>query len=47
MHVVPFDERVTPAGHADRIFTQLSESLEQAPPRPVQVHVMPVETPSL
>jgi 6-phosphogluconolactonase len=38
------DERVAPAGHADRNLTHLQESLlRQAPLRPEQVHAMPVE----
>src|SRR5215813_1404363 len=44
VHVVQVDERVAPAGHPDRNFTQLRESLlENAPLRPGQIHAMPVE----
>ena len=44
MHVVQVDERVAPAGHADRNLTHLCESLlEQAPLRPEQIYAMPVE----
>jgi 6-phosphogluconolactonase len=48
IHVVQVDERVAPAGHPDRNFTHLRESLlENAPLRPEQVHPMPVEEPDL
>src|SRR5215467_13175044 len=44
VHVVQVDERVAPAGHADRNLTHLRESLlEHAPLRPEQIHAMPVE----
>ena len=44
MHVVQVDERVAPAGHADRNLTHLCESLlEQAPLRPEQIYALPVE----
>jgi 6-phosphogluconolactonase len=44
VHLVQVDERVAPAGHADRNLTHLCESLlEQAPLRPEQIHAMPVE----
>jgi 6-phosphogluconolactonase len=44
VHVVQVDERVAPAGHPDRNFTHLRESLlENAPLRPGQIHAMPVE----
>jgi 6-phosphogluconolactonase len=44
VHVVQVDERVAPAGHADRNLTHLRESLlAQAPLRPEQIHAMPVE----
>ena len=44
VHVVQVDERVAPAGHADRNLTHLCESLlEQAPLRPEQIYAMPVE----
>jgi 6-phosphogluconolactonase len=48
VHVVQVDERVAPAGHPDRNWTHLRESLlEQAPLRPGQIHAMPVESPDL
>jgi 6-phosphogluconolactonase len=48
VHVVQVDERVAPAGHADRNLTHLRESLlEHAPLRPEQIHAMPVESPDL
>ena len=48
VHVVQVDERVAPAGHPDRNFTHLRESLlEHAPLRPGQIHAMPVESPDL
>jgi len=48
VHVVQVDERVAPAGHADRNLARLYESLvEHAPLRPGQVHAMPVELPDL
>jgi len=44
VHVVQVDERVAPAGHADRNLTHLCESLlEQAPLRPEQIYALPVE----
>jgi len=44
VHVVQVDERVAPAGHADRNLTHLCGSLlEQAPLRPEQIYAMPVE----
>ena len=44
VHLVQVDERVAPAGHADRNLTHLCESLlEQAPLRPEQIYAMPVE----
>jgi 6-phosphogluconolactonase len=44
VHVCQVDERVAPAGHADRNLTHLSESmLQHAPLRPEQIHAMPVE----
>jgi 6-phosphogluconolactonase len=44
VHVVQADERVAPAGHADRNLTHLCQSLlEQAPLRPEQIYAMPVE----
>jgi len=53
VHVVQVDERVAPAGHADRNFTHLRESLlERVPLRGetdggVTIHPMPVESPDL
>jgi 6-phosphogluconolactonase len=48
VHVVQVDERVAPAGDADRNWTHLRESLlDHAPLRPDQVHAMPVEAPDL
>jgi 6-phosphogluconolactonase len=48
VHVVQVDERVAPAGHADRNLTHLQESLlEHSPIRPEQIHAMPVESPDL
>jgi 6-phosphogluconolactonase len=48
VHLFQVDERVAPAGHPDRNFTHLSESLLQhVPLAPNQVHAMPVESPDL
>jgi len=48
VHVVQVDERVAPAGDADRNLTHLRESLlEHAPLRPERIHAMPVEAPDL
>ncbi len=48
VHVVQVDERVAPAGHADRNLTHLRETLlEHAPLREEQIHAMPVEAPDL
>jgi 6-phosphogluconolactonase len=48
VHVFQVDERVAPAGHADRNLTHLQESLFQhAPLRPEQIHPMPVEAADL
>jgi 6-phosphogluconolactonase len=48
VHLVQVDERVAPAGHADRNLTHIRESLlERVPLRPEQVHAMPVEAPDL
>ncbi|HXJ79422.1 MAG TPA: 6-phosphogluconolactonase [Candidatus Methylomirabilis sp.] len=45
MHVVQVDERVAPAGDADRNLTHLRESLlAHAPLRADQIHAMPVES---
>jgi 6-phosphogluconolactonase len=44
VHIVQVDERVAPAGHADRNLTHLCKSLlEQAPLRPEQIYALPVE----
>jgi len=43
VQVVQVDERVAPAGHADRNLTHLRESLAHAPLRDEQIHAMPVE----
>jgi 6-phosphogluconolactonase len=44
VQVIQVDERVAPAGHPDRNFTHLRESLlDKAPLRPEQIHAMPVE----
>jgi 6-phosphogluconolactonase len=43
VHVFQVDERVAPAGHADRNLTHLRESLKAAPLRAEQIHAMPVE----
>ena len=48
VHIVQVDERVAPAGHADRNLTHLLASLlTHVPLRPEQVHAMPVESPDL
>jgi 6-phosphogluconolactonase len=48
VHVVQVDERIAPAGHADRNLTHLRETLlEHASLRPEQIHAMPVESPDL
>lgn len=48
IHVVQVDERVAPAGHPDRNFTHLRESLlDRCPLRPDHIHAMPVEAPDL
>jgi 6-phosphogluconolactonase len=44
VHVVQVDERIAPAGHADRNLTHLCANLlEQAPLRPEQIYALPVE----
>lgn len=43
VHIVQVDERVAPAGHADRNLTALRESLASAPLPTGQLHAMPVE----
>jgi 6-phosphogluconolactonase len=48
VHIFQVDERVAPAGHPDRNFTHLQESLYQhAPLRTNQIHAMPVEAADL
>ncbi len=48
VYVAQVDERVAPAGHADRNLTHLQESLLQnVPLKPEQVLAMPVESPDL
>jgi 6-phosphogluconolactonase len=47
IHLFQVDERVAPAGHADRNLTHLIESLRHAPLRPRQIHPMPVEADDL
>jgi 6-phosphogluconolactonase len=43
VQIVQVDERIAPAGHADRNLTHLRESLAHAPLRAEQIHAMPVE----
>ena len=48
VHLLQVDERIAPAGDADRNLTHLRESLlDRAPLPPEQVHAMPVEFPDL
>ena len=47
VHFFQVDERVAPAGHADRNLTHLRESLKAAPLRAEQIHAMPVEETNL
>jgi 6-phosphogluconolactonase len=48
VHIVQVDERVAPAGDADRNLTHLRESLlAHAPLHPEQIHAMPVEASDL
>jgi len=47
VHIVQVDERIAPAGHADRNLTHLRESLAHAPLRAEQIHAMPVEKTNL
>jgi 6-phosphogluconolactonase len=48
IHVVQVDERIAPAGDADRNLTHLRESLlDHSPIRPEHIHAMPVESPNL
>ncbi|MBV8806344.1 MAG: 6-phosphogluconolactonase [Sinobacteraceae bacterium] len=47
VHIVQVDERVAPAGHADRNLTHLRESLAESPLPSDQLHAMPVESADL
>jgi 6-phosphogluconolactonase len=48
VHLFQVDERVAPAGHSDRNFTHLRESLlARVPLRDEQIHAMPVESPDV
>ena len=47
VHIVQVDERVAPAGDADRNLTHLRESLQAAPIRPEQIYPMSVESQDL
>jgi 6-phosphogluconolactonase len=47
VHVVQVDERVAPAGDADRNLTHQQEALGRAPLPPGRLHAMPVEEPDL
>jgi 6-phosphogluconolactonase len=48
IHVVQVDERVAPAGHADRNLAHLRETLlDHSPIGPEQIHAMPVESSDL
>ena len=48
VHVLQVDERIAPAGHADRNLTHLRASLlAAAQPGPAQIHAMPVESADL
>lgn len=48
VHLFQVDERVAPAGHADRNATHLAAALlDRVPVPPSQVHLMPVEAPDL
>lgn len=47
VHLFQVDERVAPAGHADRNLTRLGESLQRAAPAAARIHAMPVEAPDL
>lgn len=47
VHIIQVDERVAPAGHADRNLTHLRESLADSPLPPDQLYAMPVESPEL
>jgi 6-phosphogluconolactonase len=43
VQIAQVDERIAPAGHADRNLTHLRESLSHAPLQDGQIHAMPVE----
>jgi len=47
VQIAQVDERIAPAGHADRNLTHLRESLKAAPLRAEQIHAMPVEETNL
>jgi 6-phosphogluconolactonase len=48
VHLVQVDERLAPAGHADRNLTHLRDSLlTRVPMRPEHIHAMPVEAPDV
>jgi len=47
VHIFQVDERVAPAGHADRNLTHLIDALSHAPIRPEQIHAMPVAVSNL
>src|SRR6185436_2851052 len=48
VHIVQVDERVAPAGHPDRNYTHLRESLlDHSPLAAEQIHGMPVESSDL
>ncbi len=47
VHVAQVDERLAPAGHADRNLTHLRESLRRAPIAAGRILAMPVEAPDL
>jgi 6-phosphogluconolactonase len=48
VHMFQVDERVVPAGHAERNLTHLRTNLlAQAPLRPERIYAMPVEVPDL
>src|SRR5258707_9576807 len=48
MNILQVDERVAPAGHADRNLTHVRESLlNRTPLRPEQIYAMPVESTDL
>jgi 6-phosphogluconolactonase len=47
VHVLQVDERVAPAGDADRNLTHQQEALGRTPLPPGQLHAMPVEEPDL